>query len=400
MLNKKSLAAIKPAPAGETRTMKDGAVGGLYVQYGSTKPPRPVWMLAYRQDGHQTRTKLGFAWHGTRETAPSREWLCIEDAREKALALKSAARNGTAPQATRSKSYVPAGSKAAPAKAKVATLEDTLAMYLDVRAPKSRAEVERLLRHDCADLLAMPVASITRADTRQVLDAIRKRGAIIVANQVHQHLKSIFRWAQDREMVAAVPLDREAPSGAEKPRSRVLSDDELAKVWRATAARPLPLQGAERILILTGVRREEAAGMRWSEIDLTKGEWLIPGDRAKNEDEHLVPLSSAAVEVIRSQQRVEGSDYVFTFSGNKPASMALEGERLRSISGVADWTLHDLRRTVATNLPRLDVSPDIAERVLGHRIGGMRGVYNRYSYLDEKRDALQRWADHLASITN
>ena len=168
-----------------------------------------------------------------------------------------------------------------------------------------------------------------------------------------------------------------------------------------------------RLLILTGARRDEVAQMEWREVDLDRAVWTLPASRSKNRREHTIPLSDMAIDVLRSLPRIERSGLVFTtnartpvsgFSKAKPAldrAMAeLAGEEASRIPG---WVLHDLRRTVATNLQRLGVRLEVTEAVLNHVSGsraGIVGVYQKHDYAAEKSAALEAWARRLDAIVS
>jgi integrase len=160
-----------------------------------------------------------------------------------------------------------------------------------------------------------------------------------------------------------------------------------------------------KLLILTAQRRGEVAGMRWSELDLDKRQWLIPGERTKNKRSHLLPLSDAAVELLKAVPRLNDI-LVFPARGREMEVMSGFSKmkpKLEAICPISDWGMHDLRRSAATGMARLGVPPDVVERVLNHSSGkfaGVAGVYNRFEYAPEMRDALELWARHIASIND
>ena len=159
------------------------------------------------------------------------------------------------------------------------------------------------------------------------------------------------------------------------------------------------------LLILTAQRRNEVVSMRWSEIDQDNKVWIIPADRAKNGVENRVPLSEAALEIIKSQSKIDKSDFVFPSSRSpeeNPASGLSKAKRnLDDASGVTNWRYHDLRRTAASGMARLGIAPHVVEKILNHvsgSFGGVAGIYNRFGYEDEKRHALDAWAAALDRI--
>jgi integrase len=186
-----------------------------------------------------------------------------------------------------------------------------------------------------------------------------------------------------------------------KPRERVLSDDELAEVWRAAGDNTYGT--IVRLLILTGQRREEIGGLRWSEIDFAAQTIRLPGERAKNHRPHDVPLSDPSMRLITALPRRLDSDFVFGIRGFPIPKRALD-ERIAAAcqAPMAPWVLHDLRRSLATGLgERLGVLPHVVEAILNHVDGhkrGVAGVYNRASYDKEKRAALDMWAAHVLGL--
>jgi integrase len=203
-----------------------------------------------------------------------------------------------------------------------------------------------------------------------------------------------------------------------KPRERVLSDGELAEVWRAAGDDTYGT--IVRLLILTGQRREEIGGLRWSEIDFTTQTIGLPAERTrngrartKNGRAHEVPLSEPAMRLITATPRRLDRDFVFGtgangFGGYSVPKRALDQRiaEVRQAAGaeepMAPWVLHDLRRSLATGLgERLGVLPHVVEAILHHVDGhkrGVAGVYNRASYDKEKRAALAMWAAHVVAL--
>jgi integrase len=173
----------------------------------------------------------------------------------------------------------------------------------------------------------------------------------------------------------------------------------FARSGKASLHAGYPFGPFVRLAMMLGQRREEIAGMQWGELDLEEATWLIPSGRYKTGIEHLVPLPPQAVDLIRAIPRVDGSRFLFSTTTNTHISGFTKMKaRLEQLSGTADWRIHDFRRTCRTNMSALGVDPDIAERVLGHVVAGVRGVYDRYSFLPEKRRALEAWALRLMQI--
>jgi integrase len=188
-------------------------------------------------------------------------------------------------------------------------------------------------------------------------------------------------------------------------RDHVLTDDELAVIWRA--CREDDYGRIVRLLILTGQRREEVGAITRSELDLSAALWTIPKNRSKNGREHEVPLSRPAVDILQGMPRREGRELVFGdgeggFQGWSKAKAALDSRIIKAGSEIRPWRLHDLRRTAATRMGDLGVLPHVVEAVLNHNSGhraGVAGIYNRATYRTEKRNALTSWAERVVCVS-
>jgi integrase len=190
--------------------------------------------------------------------------------------------------------------------------------------------------------------------------------------------------------------------GSETARDRILTDDELAAVWRATTELNIYFASIVKLLILTGQRRTEVADMEWRELDLPAKLWKLPRGRVKNDSGHEVPLSAQSLAVIEAVPRIAAIPFVFTSRGGKPVSgfwkVKMEIDEASKVEG---WTFHDLRRTAASGMARLGVSLPVIEKILNHSSGSFRGVvgvYQRHSFADEKRAALDLWGAHVARL--
>ncbi|MEQ1718962.1 MAG: tyrosine-type recombinase/integrase [Hyphomicrobium sp.] len=272
------------------------------------------------------------------------------------------------------------------------------------RASTAR-ETERMLRSRFLPIWSgRLVLDISKAEVRESVAAIARAGTPSEANHALAVISKFFNWCVDEDLIPASPCERLRKPAPVVSRERALSDVELRAVWRACDDLQGPFVPITRLLILTAQRRGEVTGMRWPELDFATNVWTIPGERTKNHRAHMVPLSPAAVAVIQGILRTH-DEFVFpavrsdttTFSGFSKLK-----RRLDELSSVADFTLHDLRRSAATGMARLGVSPHVVERVLNHVSGtfaGVAGTYNRFGYLPEMRDALDIWASHINRLT-
>lgn len=288
-----------------------------------------------------------------------------------------------------------------------AYVETFIELYLKKRWKQWPLGAGVLRREAVAVLKRKPLPSIKRSDLAAIWDRLQDRPA--VARLTHATLRKLFRWALSRGDLERSPLE-----GVEAPppvaaRDRVLSDDELAAVWSGAEAIGWPFAGLLKLLMLTGQRREEVAGLSWEELDRAGSTWILPAARSKNGKPHLVPLSAPALAVL---DEVAGGDewpargLVFSTTGTTPVSgFSKVKRRLDDHLGAAlgepapPWRLHDLRRTVATGLQRLGIRFEVTEAVLNHSSGsrsGIAGVYQRYDWALEKRDALTAWGDFIS----
>jgi integrase len=219
-------------------------------------------------------------------------------------------------------------------------------------------------------------------------------------------LRRMCSWAIERGLIETSPCSGIRAPAAETSRDRVLSDDELKAVWRAADALGAPYNAFVKLLILTGARRSEVAGMMWREIDFDAKLWTLPAARAKNATEYQIPLSDSAVQTLQALPRIADSDLVFTLSGRVPIrGFHNVKTRLDGLmpADTPTWTLHDIRRTFASGCARLGIAVHVVEAALNHKSGSIKGiaaVYNRYSYDTEKRAAMTAWARHVQVIVS
>jgi integrase len=275
---------------------------------------------------------------------------------------------------------------------------------------RSFQEVERHLKKHWSVLSGLPIRSVTRSDVAAQLGRIAKDNGPFASNRARAALSAFFSWAIGEGLVDATPVLGTNKATEEISRDRVLSGEELAAIW--TEAGRGDYGAILRLLILTGQRREEVGGMRWSEIDLDKRVWRIDAERTKNGLTHEVPLSLPALEILRAVEKHDGRALVFgsrvgPFQGWSNAKSSLDNRAAAKLRGqdahgaLKPWRLHDVRRTVGTGMADLGVQPHVIEAVLNHISGhkaGVAGVYNRATYAAEKRQALNMWAAHVESL--
>jgi integrase len=250
----------------------------------------------------------------------------------------------------------------------------------------------------------MPVDTITRKDIAARLVVITRESGSVTAARARATVSGFYVWAMQMGLVEHNPVIGTIQPKDSEGRSRVLSDDELAVLWRA--CKDDDHGRIVRLLILTGCRRQEVGGMRWSELDSDRGIWVIPAERSKNKREHSLPLPPAAWDIIQGVARMASRVHLFGVRADHGfTAWGVAKEDLDHCLGatVAHFVLHDIRRSVATKLADLGVQPHIIEQILNHQSGhksGVAGVYNKSSYAREVKTALALWADHVRSLVD
>jgi integrase len=263
--------------------------------------------------------------------------------------------------------------------------------------------------------------AVTALQIRDLIEAMAET-APYMANRALAYIRKFFNWAAERQMISASPVASIKAPAKEQSRDRVLTDDEIKTVWDVFGAMGWPFGQAFQLLLITGQRRDEVAKMRWEDLDLKSGIWTLPREATKANRLHEVPLSRLALEVLEGAKRTSET-YVFSTNGKTPISgfsrSKAKADELSAIRQLQDaghdkptenqlaasmlpeWRLHDLRRTVASNMAKLGVAPHVIEKVLNHSSGAISGVaavYNRYAYTEEKRAALDTWSRALEAI--
>jgi integrase len=380
-LTARTVEAIKPAT--ERREIPDALLPGLYlvVQPSGAKS----FAVRYRHGGRPRKHTLG--------PFPR-------------LDLKTARELGGKALRTAAEGNDPASEKE---RARSDSVESVVEQFVERHInrnyrPKSAKEVERSLRvHILAAWRGRAIGSITRRDIREVLDKIVDGGAPIMANRVHSIARKLFNWAVENDIIAVSPIAGIKQPTEEKPRDRVLSDDELRLVWQAADKMGPPFGSMVQLLILAGQRRGEIANMTWQEIDADNRLLSLPRERVKNDRAHDIPLSPQAIAVIEQVPRI-GERFVFTMDGHRPINgFGRNKDRLDALlpREMPPWVLHDIRRTVASGMARLGISLPVIERVLNHVSGsfaGIVGVYQRHDFANAKREALEAWGEHIGKL--
>jgi integrase len=285
-------------------------------------------------------------------------------------------------------------------------VEDFIQKY--AKQKRSWKEVKRVLDVYVVPKIGNhPLPSVSAGDIHGLLDALMEAGHPYMANRLLAHTSKFFNWCAERGWINETPTKNIKRPAQEEARNRVLDEDEIKFIWQASDALGWPFGPFFKLLLITGQRRNEVGKMRWENLDLEKQVWTLPKQATKSNREHEVPLSPLALEIIESLPH--NGPYVFSTTGKTPISgfgrakarcdEIIAGQQLE----IEPWRIHDLRRTVASEMARNSIPPHVIEKVLNHstgQISGIAAVYNKYPYFEEKKNALNTWARALKSITD
>jgi integrase len=391
-----AIANLKPKP--KRYEVSDGGCQGLRVVIFPTG--RKSFILRYRFRGLQRKLTLGerLAERGVAEhiTTPQTDTpLSLLAARELATKALREAKAGHDPAVAKEKK------RDEERAAESDTLQAISAEFLRRVGPglrtldQRRSDLELL----CAPLGRLPVGEIKRGQYVRVLDNIADTRGLVRADRVLASLKRLLSWHAERsDFISPLGRGGRRSSPRERARSRVLSDDELRAVWHAARQDKGAFGAFLCFTLLTATRRNEAGGLRRSELTDDGRTWIIPGARYKSKRDTMIPLSAKAQAIITAQPQRAG-DFVFSADGSRAlGDFASRKIRFDAACGVSDWRIHDLRRTSRTLLSRAGIPADIAEMCLGHALGGIRGTYDRHEYQDEKKAAFEALAQLIVRI--
>ncbi len=412
------------------RMVFDDAQRGLAVRV--TASGGRTYLCQYTLHGQKWRVPLGAC-----------SALSLAKAREAAAAVMGDVAKGRNPAAERKDAAAAERTKRARDRLTLrALIDDWHRVHLAGRRPRYAAEAVRALHYAFADALDDAAEDLDRAGVVRALDVLARRRARksggtgkpkggAMTGRTAAYGRAAFAWAMKRGVVHTNPFaDLPVAKGIAK-RERVLSDNEIVEIWRAAGDAGATYGAIIRLLILTGQRRGEVAGMNWGEISDDLATWTMPGERTKNGAPHMVPLSAPARDLLRAllpeheddarreieDRRAKGRLVLpgalgTPFAGWSKAKAALDkaifDARAKAAADagtnpapLVPWSVHDLRRSVATGLQRLGVRLEVTEAVLNHisgSRGGIAGVYQRHDWAAEKRAALEAWATHVTAI--
>ena len=408
-LTDRTLKALKPAAAGKLYDVMDSVVPGFGVRVSDSG--RRTFMLVARYPGSPNPARRSMGAYGA---------VTLADARQKAqdwLKLIEAGKD-------------PAREIARQRENSFAAVAEKFIAYIHRQKLRTAAVMERNLRQTFVKEWGVrPVTTIGSDDVKRVICKAVEREAIYQAFHDFALIRRLFNWAigtddYGLELNPCRRLNSADLIGERHARDRVLNDDELRTLWRATDRMGYPYGPLYRLLALTGLRLGEACGARWSEFDLGRREWTISAERMKKvkggAKPFMVPLTDAVSEVLSSLPRFDSGDFLFShtfgktplrpnlFSDPKERLDKIMLEELREIAlergkdpervTLPDFVNHDIRRTVRTHLSALRIGEEVREAVLAHVRPGIKGVYDKHQYFDEKREALTAWAARLRDV--
>ena len=394
-LTDRMVAKLKPEP--KRLTLADPELRGHYLRV-TPKGAKSYVAVARDPGGRQIWATIGGA-----------DVLTIDKARERARSAIQRIKDGLEP-------FEPPAPKPDSFKA---VAENYIERHVKANRLRSQDEIERILeKHIYPTWKDREFASIRRGDVTKLLDMVQDANGPGAADHLLAIVRGIMNWYASRSDDYLSPIARgmRRTDPRSRKRARILDDDELRTVW--TVAEGNGTFGAIiRLALLTAQRREKIATVKWEDVTID-GAWDIQAEDREKGNGGVLVLPEEAIEIIRGQKRIGKNPYVFAgrgdghFKGYSPCKRSLDAKVMKALRKAAEdrgddpdkveplpnWTLHDLRRSARSLMARAGVRPDIAERVMGHAIPGVEGVYDRHSYRDEKADALKRLAGLIALV--
>jgi integrase len=369
---------------------------GLRLRRGSGGRTIRNWIIQYRQHGRARRVIIGSA-----------DTVTAAQALERARKLHAEVELGGDPQADKHERR----------EKDALNLRSIINQFLEYKKTTTvKQETLRLTEHYLfgplgsrakglgmkpylSGLHNVPVDQITRKDLAARLLAVAKTSGASTAILLRSSLSQLFSWAMTMGLIEVNPV-----VGAFKPerpasRDRVLDNAELAAIWKSVDE--FDYGKVVRLLILTGCRRSEIAGMRWSEFNDDMSTWTLPKERAKNGTALTLPVTPLMAEIIKSVLHRDGFDVLFGRRHAGFTGWSVSKQMIDEKLGLKEWVLHDIRRSVATGLSKLGVQPHVIEAMLNHQSGskaGVAGVYNRNPYEREVNQAMLMWSDHISNL--
>ena len=363
----------------------DSVLTGLSLRI--TDKGRKSWSLMYRTAGRQRRLTLG--------GYPA---LDLKEARAAAKAALQEVGKGNDPATAKRDRRVHMPD----------VFEHVVDEFLEKHAKRhtrSWPETERIFRaYVTPRWRSRPITAISRHEVIDLLEMIHDGNGPIMANRTLAAVRKLFNWALERDIVETSPVANIRAPGRETKRDRTLSDPEVKALWNGCEELGWPFGSFIRVLLLTAQRRDEVATMKWDDLNLENHEptWILPREATKADRAHAVPLAPVVVEILGDMPQVGSYVFMTGRRGDKSISgYSVMKRRIDEITGLDGWTIHDLRRTAASGMARLNVPPHVLSRILNHspdKAEGVTAIYNRHGYDAEKRHALEAWASHVQRL--
>jgi len=381
----REITKIKLAGKSEAICFDDKLAGfGIRVREGGSR----TWIFQYRVGSKQRRMTIGSA-----------ASMSAAKARKAAEDLDATVHLGGDPAGDKATARTAAGT----AKTFKMAMDEYLNAKEQEQKPRTYLETKRNMEVHGKPLHKLELAKIDLATIAGELRRITKASGPVAANRARSVWSAFFTWCAGEGYVTSNPVAY-TNKNEEAARDRVLAADELRAIWSA-----LPESDYGdilRLLALTGLRREEIGGLRWSEIKFDKGIIELPGERTKNRLDHIVPMSAPVRAILEARPKIAGRDLVFGIGNGGFSGWSRCKARLDEGIKIDAWTPHDFRRTLSTRMHDskedggLGIQPHVVEAVINHisgHKGGVAGVYNKAAYFAEKKQALALWADLLVA---
>lgn len=366
------------AKPGERVELPDG--NGLSLRI--SPDGRKAWSVSYRVAGNGPYdAELGRNRAGPKRRMNLGYWpdLTLAQARAAASAVRAQSLGGKDPRPV--------------ATAHPTTVADLIGTYCSNVKVKLLSEKQRLLeRYVQPAWGSRELQTLSRGELAQLIQPLTPSRQF----EVRKHVVAMFNWAADRGLVGSNPFAGMRLKIEMKPRERALTLREARIAFKTAGGMGYPFGTLYQLLLLTGCRLRELAEAKWGWIE--GDELTVPGRSRKTGRPHVVPLSRQAQAILETMPRQQGPFLFSTTDGGRPVSgFSKAKHRLDALLGpeFPSFVIHDFRRTVRTQLSRAGVDAITAELILGHQLSGIMGVYDRYERLEERRLALQAWADEL-----
>jgi integrase len=421
-LTDRSIQAARPPRAGDQAIVYDTHAPGMALRTMASGHKSFVMVARFPPSTNPTRRSLGsYAGPLRAEPVPPEDELLALDvltlgqAREKARLWRRLIQRGIDPdiEAKRRRSEREARERRIAADSFEAVARRFIAEH--VAGKRTAQDITALIEAKLvAHWGARPIIGISKRDVIDRIEDIKRASGNEAARQALAYARVLFGWAMERDIIAASPcpvMSKRSKLLAPKTmRQRVLDNDEIKVIWRATEANIYPADPFLRLLLILGCRRNELARARWREFDLRKPgaeTWTLKGERTKTGDPRIVPLPAMAVAMIAELPRFAAGDFVFSaLHGRRPFTAfsrmkARLDDKITALNGgvpLEQWGLHDLRRSMRTGLSALPIAPIVSELMIGHRQQGVAAIYDLHRYENEQRTGFEMWCVRLRAI--